>query len=66
MWRSRGFQRGERCFNCACSLRKRKSQVHEDEERVETIHQGDEGLTQLTDGDLAHQQQNGHSQHGPV
>ena len=33
-------------------MRETENQVHEDEERVEPIHHGDEGLTQLTDGNL--------------
>jgi len=39
--------------------------VHEDEERVEAINHGDEGLTQLTDGDFTQQQQHGQSQNAP-
>lgn len=43
-----------------------ESHAQEDEERVEGVEQDDEGAAQLADGDLAHQQQDGGSQHAPL
>lgn len=40
--------------------------MNDDEDCVEAIYHGDEGLTQLTDDDLTQRQQHAHSQYAPV
>lgn len=63
VWRGcRRVQRGEgRIY----ALRT-KNHVYEDKECVEAIHQDNVRLAQMTDGDLTHQQQNGHPKLAPL
>lgn len=63
MWRGcRGVQGGEgRIY----ALRT-QSHVYEDKECVEAIDQDDVRVAQMTDGDLTHQQQNGHPKLAPL